>query len=204
MTIANLQTLGILKKARLSKDAVGGAVSTTDLKSGGLLVPEQGGRTARLDMQKRKLRKPVLLGKSCSEVAKEFNPDQPRDDKGRFAAAEKASEEAKTAGKKAEDLMDVRDAIKGDHAAYSKADDAVRAASREAYLTHDTAGLAHLEALNAASGMAQRPGTPEATHAIDMMSHHANEMERFALHASRSNEHARRLKRAKGFMTLWG
>lgn len=75
MAIANLQTLDILKKARIAKDATGGpgggAVTTTDLQAGGLLRPEQGGRAWRLDMQKRKLRKPVLLGKSCSEIAKD-------------------------------------------------------------------------------------------------------------------------------------
>ena len=75
MAIANLQTLDILKKARIAKDASGGAVSTTDLQAGGLLRPEQGGRTARLDMQKRKLRKPVLLGKSCSEIGVEKAKD---------------------------------------------------------------------------------------------------------------------------------
>ena len=79
MAIATLQTLGILKSAKIAKDATGGpgggAVTTTDLQAGGLLQPEQGGRTARLDMQKRKLRKPVLLGKSCSELTVEKAKD---------------------------------------------------------------------------------------------------------------------------------
>jgi hypothetical protein len=85
MTIANLQTLGILKKARLSKDAVGGAVSTGDLKAGGLLRPEQGWRSGVAESrERRKPRKPVVLGKSCSEVAKAYNPDQPRGHGGRW------------------------------------------------------------------------------------------------------------------------
>lgn len=72
MSIANLQTLDIFKKAKLRKDAApsGGAVTTTDLQSGGLLVPEQGGRMKRLQSMGRKMRKPVKLGKSCGEVSK--------------------------------------------------------------------------------------------------------------------------------------
>jgi len=79
MGIANLKTLEIFKKARLRKDgdggagspatSTGGAITTSDLAAGGgLMVPEQGGRKKRLQNLNRKMRKPVRLGKTISEV----------------------------------------------------------------------------------------------------------------------------------------
>ena len=76
--------------SRIQKDAggvaTGGAISTVDLQAGGLLRPEQGGRSGISEMnRRRKLRKPVLLGKSCSELGKAFDESQhPRDDHGKF------------------------------------------------------------------------------------------------------------------------
>lgn len=63
MSIANLHTLQALKKDAVSTGAMG--------ESGGLMRPEQNTRADRLQNQRRKLRKPVLLApKSVSELGK--------------------------------------------------------------------------------------------------------------------------------------
>lgn len=69
MSIANLQTLAILKSAKLAKDAVSATGPAADLNAGGRLRPEQG-RSAKQDMKFRRMKNPVLLGKSCSEIGK--------------------------------------------------------------------------------------------------------------------------------------
>ena len=150
MSIANLQTLGILKKSRISKDATpapggdasGGAVTVNDLKSGGLLRPEQGWRSGISESrERRKLRKPVVLGKSCSEIGKDadFEAKHSRGEGGRFDeyhAANNAAREASTAAWDASDKVK-RPGIKNVEAAemHSRAEAAHKRASNAGDVT---------------------------------------------------------------------